>query len=114
MAPRVKNKKRGKQTKSSTQLGDNDYGRPPGTATTMAGPPPGTMPVLNTCRRSPHHQNDAGMTTLVQHANTHQVDPNPPRFEIIKSDDQSDDPTTSSEEAESVESPPAEATPTTL
>ena len=53
------------------------------------------------------------MTTLVQHANTHQVDPNPPRFEIIKSDDQSDDPTTSSEEAESVESPPAEATPTT-
>jgi len=52
--------------------------------------------------------------TLVQHANTHQVDPNPPRFEIIESDDQSDDPTTSSEEAESVESPPAEATPTTL
>ena len=86
---------------------------PQGLPLQWQGPPPGTMPVLNTCRRSPRHQNDAGTTTLVQHANTHQVDPNPPRFEIIKSDDQSDDPTTSSEEAESVESPPADVMPTT-
>ena len=43
-----------------------------------------------------------------------QVDHNPPRFEVIESDNKSEDHTTSSEEAESEETPPVdEATPTT-
>ena len=50
---------------------------------------------------------------VTRHANTHQVDQNPPRFELIESDEASDDSATSSEEVESEEAPPAEATPTT-
>ena len=110
MAPRVKNKKRMKQTKSPTQSGDNNYGRPPGTATTMAGHLLGPTPVLNPRRQSPCHQNDGGMSNLEQ---THQVDQNPPRFELIESDKPSDDPATSSKEVESEEAPPAEVMPTT-
>ena len=45
----------------------------------------------------------------------HQVDHNPPRFEIIESNDESDDHTVSSEEVELEEAPPVdEAMPTTL
>ena len=43
------------------------------------------------------------------------MDHHPPRFEVIESDDESEDHTTSSEEAESEETSPIdEATPTTL
>ena len=46
------------------------------------------------------------MTILAQHASTRQVDPNPPRFEIIESDKDSEPSSTPSEEPESEESPP--------
>ena len=92
-------------------MGDN-FGRPPGSATTIAGPSLAPMWALNQHRHLPHHQNDDGATNIM-HAR--QVDHNPPRFEVIESDDKSEDCTTSSEEVELEETPPVdEVTPTTL
>ena len=112
MAPRTRNKKKSKQITLPTQIGD-DFGRPPGAATTIAGPSLAPMPAPTQHRRSPRHQNDDGAMNFVPNADTCQVDNNPPRFKIIESDDKSGDHTTSSGELESEESPPvAEATPT--
>ena len=102
-----------KKIKLPTQIGDNDYGRPPGTATTMAGPSLAPTPVPNQHRRSPHHQNDDGATNLMLNTDACQVDNNPPRFDLIESDDKTEDPAMTSEELESEELPPAaEAMPT--
>ena len=50
----------------------------------------------------------------MRNSDARQVDHNPPRFEVIESDDKSEDHTTSSEEVESEETPPVdEAMPTT-
>ena len=38
MAPNTRNKKKNKQIELPTNAGDDDYGRSPGTASTMAGP----------------------------------------------------------------------------
>ena len=95
-----------------TQIGD-DFGRPPGSATTIAGPSLAPTPAPNQRRRSPCHQNDDGTTNITHNLDARQVDHHPPRFEVIESDDESEDHTTSSEEAESEETPPAdEAMPT--
>ena len=92
----------------------NDFGRPPGPATTIAGPSLAPMPAPNQHRHLPCHQNDDGTTNIACNSDAHQVDHHPPRFEVIESDDESEDHTTSSEEAESEETPPVdEATPTT-
>ena len=66
----------------------------------MAGPLLGPTPALNPRRRSPRHQNDEGAPNVARHANTHQVNQNPPRFELIESDEASDNSATSSEEVE--------------
>ena len=72
------------------------------------------MPAPNQRRRSPRYHNDDSATNIMHNSDTRQVDHHPPRFEVIKSDDKSEDHTTSIEEAESEETPPAdEATPTT-
>ena len=95
------------------QTGD-DSGRPPGPATTIAGTSLAPMPVPNQRRRSPHYHNDDGATNIACNSDACQVDHHPPRFEVIESDDKSEAQTTSIEEAESEETPPAdEATPTT-
>ena len=113
MAPRTRNKKKTKRIMLPTQIG-NDFGRPPGTATTIAGPSLAPTPVPNQHRHLPHHQNDDGTTNIVCNTDACQVDHNPPRFEIIESDDESDDRTTSSEEVELEKAPPVdEVTPTT-
>ena len=92
MAPRIRNKKKSKQITLPTQIG---------------------TPVPTQHRRLPHHQNDDGTMNFALNMDTRQVDNNPPRFEIIGSDDKSGDHTTSSGELESEELPPvAEATPT--
>ena len=94
-------------------MGD-DFGRPPGPATTIAGPSLAPMPAPNQRRRLPHHQNDNGTTDIACNSDTCQVDHNPPRFEISESDDKSEDHTMSSEELESEEAPPVDkAMPTT-
>ena len=91
----------------------NDFGRPPGSATTIAGPSLAPMPVPNQHRHLPHYHNDDITTNIARNSDTHQVDHHPPRFEVIESDDKSEDQTTSIEEAELEETPPAdEATPT--
>ena len=114
MAPRIRNKKKTKQIMLPTQFGD-DFGRPPGSAITIAGPSLAPMPVPTQHRHSPRHQNDNGAMNLVPNADTCQVDNNPPRFEIIESDNESGDHTMSSGELELEELPPvAEAMPTTL
>jgi hypothetical protein len=46
----------------------NDFGRPPGTATTIAGPSLALMPVPNQHRHSPHHQNDDGTTNITHNS----------------------------------------------
>ena len=46
MAPRTRNKKKSKQIMSPTQIG-NDFGRPPSSATTIAGPSLAPTPVPN-------------------------------------------------------------------
>ena len=95
------------------QIG-NDFGRPPGSATTIAGPSLAPTPAPNQCRRSPHHQNGDGTTNIARNSDTRQMDHHPPRFEVIESDDESEDHTTSSEEAELEETPPVdEVMPTT-
>ena len=99
---------------SPMQMGDN-FGRPPGTATTIAGPSLAPTPAPNQHRRQPCHQNDDGATNIACNLDAHQVDRNLPRFEVIESDDKSEDRTTSSEEVESEEAPPVdEAMPTML
>ena len=107
MAPRTRNKKKTKQITLPIQMGD-DFGRPSGTATTIAGPSLAPMPAPNQCRRSPCHQNDDGATNIAHNSDTCQVDHNLPRFEVIESDDESEDCTTSSEEVESEEAPPVD------
>ena len=77
--------------------------RPPGSATTIAGPSLAPMPAPNQHRCSPRHQNDNGATNIVCNSDVCQVDHNPPRFEVIESDDESEDCTMSSEEVESEE-----------
>ena len=53
-------------------------------------------------------------TNIMRNSDARQVDHHPPRFEVIESDDESEDHTTSIEEAELEETPPAdEAMPTT-
>ena len=80
----------------------------------MAGPFLGPTPALKPRRRMPRHQNDRGAPILAPTQDAHQVDHNPPRFELIPSDDKSEELTTSREESEPGESPPiAEAMPTT-
>ena len=72
------------------------------------------MPVPNQRRHSPRYHNDNSATNIVRNSDARQVDHHPPRFEVIESDDESEAQTTSIEEAESEEMPPAdEATPTT-
>ena len=94
-------------------MGD-DFGRPPGSATTIAGPSLAPTPAPNQRRHLPRHQNDDGATNIARNSDARQVDHNPPRFEVIESDDESEDRTTSSEEVESKETPPVdEAMPTT-
>ena len=113
MAPRTRNKKKTKHI-MSPMTGD-DFGRPPGLATTIAGPSLAPMPAPNQHRCSLCHQNDDGTTDITHNSDTCQVDHNPPRFEIIESDDESEDHTMSSEELELEEAPPVdEAMPTTL
>ena len=110
MAPRTRNKKPNKQIKSPTHAGDNDYGRPPGTATRRAGPSRAPTLALSERDHMPHHQNDGGAPTT----DAHQVDHNPPRFELIQSDGESEALATSREESESGETPPiTDAMPTT-
>ena len=112
MAPRIRNKKKIKQITSSLQTGD-DLGRPPGSATTIAGPSLAPTPAPNQHRRLPRYHNDDSATNIACNSDTRQVDHHPPRFEVIESDDESEAQTTSIEEAESKETPPAdEATPT--
>ena len=113
MAPRIRNKKKTKRITSPLQTGD-DSGRPPGPATTIAGSSLAPMPAPNQCRHSPRYHNDDGATNIARNPDARQVDHHPPRFEVIESDDESEAQTTSIEEAESEEMPPAdEATPTT-
>ena len=95
------------------QIG-NDFGRPPGSATTIAGPSLAPMPAPNQRRRSPRHQNDDGATKIVHNSDACQVDHHPPRFEVIESDDKSEDHTMSSEEAESEETPPVDEATSTM
>ena len=110
MAPRTRNKKANKQIKSPTHAGDDDYGRPPGTATRRAGPSRALTQALSERDHTPRHQNDGSAPTT----DAHQVDHNPPRFELIQSDDESEALATSREESESGETPPiTDATPTT-
>ena len=114
MAPRTRNKKPNKQIKLPTHAGDNNYGRPPGTATRRAGPSRAPTRALSEHDHTPHHRNDGGAPTLMPTADAHQVDHNPPRFELIQSDDESEALATSREESELGESPPiTDATPTT-
>ena len=61
MAPRTRNKKPNKQIKSPTHAGDDDYGRPPGTATRRAGPSRAPTQVLSERDHMPHHPNDSGV-----------------------------------------------------
>ena len=79
MAPRTRNKKKTKWITSPPQIGNN-FGRPPGTATTIAGPSLAPTPVPNQRRCLPHHQNDNGATNIACNMDAHQVDHNPPRF----------------------------------
>ena len=90
MAPRTRNKKKTKRITSPMQRGD-DFGRPPGSATTIAGPSLAPMPAPNQCRCSPRYHNDDGATNIVHNSDVHQVDHHPPRFEVIESDDKSED-----------------------
>ena len=114
MAPRTRNKKPNKQIKSPTHAGDDDYGRPPGTATRRAGPSRAPTRALSKRDHTPRHQNDGGVPTLAPTTDAHQVDHNPPRFELIQSDNESEALATSCEESESGESPPiTDAMPTT-
>jgi hypothetical protein len=72
------------------------------------------MRALSERDHMPHHQNDGGVPTLAPTTDAHQVDHNPPRFELIQSDDESEALATSHEESESGESPPiTDAMPTT-
>ena len=113
MAPRTRNKKPNKQIKLPTHAGDDDYGRPPGTATRRAGPSRAPMLALSEHDHMPRHQNDGSAPTLAPTTDAHQVDHNPPRFELIQSDDKSEALATSCEESESGETPPiTDATPT--
>ena len=63
MAPRTRNKKPNKQIKLPTHAGDDDYGRPPGTATRRAGPSRAPTQALSERDHTPHHQNDSGAPT---------------------------------------------------
>ena len=113
MAPRTRNKKPNKQFKSPTHAGDDNYGRPPGTATRRAGPSRAPTQALSECDHMPRHQNDGGAPTLAPTTDAHQVDHNPLRFKLIQSDDESEALATSREESESGETPPiTDATPT--
>ena len=100
--------------KSPTHAGDDDYGRPPGTATRRAGPSRAPTQALSERDHMPHHQNDSGTPTLAPTTDAHQVDHNPPRFKLIQSDNKSEALATSRKESESGETPPiTDATPTT-
>jgi hypothetical protein len=114
IAPRTRNTKPNKQIKSPTHAGNDDYGRPPGTATRRAGPSRAPTLALSERDHTPHHQNDSGAPTLAPTTDAHQVDHNPPRFELIQSDDESEALATSHKESELGETPPiTDATPTT-
>ena len=64
MAPRIRNKKKTKRITSPMQTGD-DFGRPPGSATTIAGPSLAPMPVPNQHWHSPRYHNDDGATNIM-------------------------------------------------